>query len=147
MHESRGDGRIDTTRQRADDPAFADLGADALGSLGNERPGRPRRLAVANSEQEIAQDLPAARRVDDLGVELDAEDSFAVGERRDRGVAARREEPETGRHLAHVVAVAHPDRQLALQAPKDAVGFLHRQERRPVLAGSAGVHLAAQVMR
>src|SRR3989442_7530954 len=32
-------------------PASADLGADALGRLGDERARRPRRLAVADAEQ------------------------------------------------------------------------------------------------
>src|SRR6059058_1730569 len=45
-----------------------------------------------------------------------------------------------------LVARTHPDRQLALHAPKETVRLTHREERRPVLKGAAGVDLAAEVV-
>ena len=80
MDEGRGHGRVHTPRERADDAAIADLGANALHRVGDERARRPRRLTAANTKQEVAQDLAAAWRVNDLGVELDAVDAVAIGE-------------------------------------------------------------------
>src|SRR4029077_16858983 len=81
-----------------------------------------------------------------LGMELDAEDSPTVGERRDRRVAAGRKELESRRHLADVVPVAHPDRQLALKPTEEEVRLAHRKQRGTVLARMAGIDLAAEVM-
>ena len=120
MHQRGRDRRVDAARKGADDPAVADLISDELGRLSNEGSGCPRWRALTDAEQEVAQHLTAAWRVDDLRVELDAEDSLVVGEGGDRRVAAGREEPEAWWHLAHVVAVAHPDQQVALQVPEDA---------------------------
>jgi len=84
VHQRRGDGRVDSARQGADDTAGADLGADAVGRLGDKGPRGPRRSAVTDAEKEIAQHLAPARRVRDLGVELDAEYALSVGERSNR---------------------------------------------------------------
>jgi len=146
MDQRGRDRRVDPARQGADDPAISHLIADELGRLRNEGPCGPGRRAVADAEQEVAQHLTAAGRVDDLGVELDADDSLVVGEGRDRRVAAGREKPEAGRHLAHVVAMAHPDRQVAVQATEDAARLLDGQQCGPILAGMSGVDLASQVV-
>ena len=131
MDERRRDGRVDAARQRADDLAvragLARVRVDAVADVGDGRVDevgrRPGRLDAGDADHEVAQDVPAARRVDDLGVELDAvqvprpasarpangvESVWAVdakpsGQPRDR------------------VAVAHPDRLLALEAVEQAV--------------------------
>ena len=146
MDEGRRHGRVDSTRQRADDATVAHLGADALDRLGDERSRRPGRLAVADAEQEVAQDRASARRVHHLRVKLDAIDALAIGERRDRRVAAAGKQVKARRHLADMVAVAHPHRQLAVQAPKQPGGLLDGQQSRPVLARAAGIDLAPEVM-
>jgi hypothetical protein len=88
VHEGRGDGRIDAARQPADDVTVADLLADALDGVLDERAGCPGRFAAADAEGEVREDLIAARRVRDLGVELHAEDGrVALAERGDGQVA------------------------------------------------------------
>ena len=80
VHQRRGHRRVHASRQRADHPTRTDLGADALDRFGDERACVPGGLAAANAVEEVAQDLAPARCVHDLGVELDAVDTLAVGE-------------------------------------------------------------------
>ena len=53
---------------------------------------------------------------------------------------------EAGRHLADMVAMAHPHGQLAAEPFEEAVRLAHREQRRAVLARGAGVDLAAEVV-
>ena len=80
VDQRRRNRGVHATRQRADHPSSADPGADAVDRVSDEGTRRPRRVAVAHAIQEIPQDLAAAWGVDDLGMELDAEDAVAVGE-------------------------------------------------------------------
>ena len=66
----------------------------------DERARRPTRLRVADAKEEVRDDLAAARRVRDFGVELHAMDRLlAVPHRGDRHAAARR-----GDHVARAAA-------------------------------------------
>ena len=75
-----------------------------------------------DADDEVAQDVLAARRVDDLGVELDAvQVPLGVGEAgvgRRVGLGGGR---EALREPGDRVAVAHPDRLLAVDAREQAV--------------------------
>jgi hypothetical protein len=64
--------RVDTAGEGADDLLIAYLGADPLHLLLDELERRPRRRRLAGVQHEAAEDVGAARRVRDLGVELDA---------------------------------------------------------------------------
>src|SRR6267143_6214715 len=48
--------------------------------------------------------------------------------------------------LAHVVAVAHPDRELVVKAPEEPIGLADREQRRTILPRVAGIDLAAEVV-
>ena len=88
----------------------------------HEVPRRPVGSAAADLEQEVVEDLTAARGVSHLGMELDPERAArsacsiaAIGELSLRGGDA-----VSGRRDVHVVAVAHPDRRLlALAEPEE----------------------------
>ena len=85
VHEQRGDGGVDPAREPADDAAAADLGADALDLLLDDRGRAPGARAAADLLEERRQHVLAVGRVDDLGVELDAvEAALDVLERGDR---------------------------------------------------------------
>ena len=87
VHEQRGDGRVDAAREPADHALGADLRADALDLLLDHRGGRPRGRRAREVVEEVLQDLLAVRRVDDLGVELDAVELALVDPRRRRSAS------------------------------------------------------------
>ena len=108
------------------EPVFARVRVDALADAGDRRVDevgrRPRRLDAGDADDEVAQDVPAARRVDDLRVELDAVQvpvrRLQAGERGRVGLGGGGEplrQPRDG------VAVAHPDRLVRLDAVEQAV--------------------------
>ena len=83
------------------EPVARGVGVDALADLGDGRVDevgrRPGRRGAGDADDEVAQDVPAARRVDDLGVELDAVQVAVgvdeAGERRRVGLGGRRGSP------------------------------------------------------
>src|ERR1700674_597266 len=101
---------------------------------------------MAHAVKEVPQHLSPAGRMHDLGVKLDAEDSVAVRERGHRRVATRGERVKSRRQLADVIAMAHPDRELRVQALEKGVGLPDSQQRGPVLAGVPRIDFATQVM-
>src|SRR5688500_12529013 len=78
MHERCRDGRIDTTGQPADDMCGADRLANFADLVGDELPGCPRRLAPADLEQEVRDDLATSGGMRDLGMKLHAVDRTAL---------------------------------------------------------------------
>src|SRR5207249_3136854 len=85
-------------------------GADRLFDDGDAILRVPVRLATADAEQEIREDLAAAGGVDHLRMELQAVET--THRFRDRGHRAGAGPPENGeprRHRRHGVAMTHPD--------------------------------------
>ena len=78
--------------------------------------------APGDVEHEVPKDLPAARCMDHLGVELDAvQASIGVdepGERRRVGLGRR---VKAGRRTQDRIAMAHPDRLLPLEPAEQAI--------------------------
>ena len=146
MNEGRGHRRIHASRQSADHSTVTDLRTDALCGLGDERACSPRRIAVADAVEEVAQHLATAGRVNDLRMKLDAEDALAVREGGHRRVAARGQGVESGRQLADMVAVTHPDGELGIQAVEKSVRLPHREQRGAVLARMTRIDFAAEVV-
>ena len=110
VDEQRRHGRVDATREPADDALRADLGPDPLDLLLDHGGGRPRRRSAGDLVEEVLQDLLPVGRVDDLGVELDGVEAAArVLERRDRRRRRRGGDAGAGRRRRDGVAVAHPD--------------------------------------
>ena len=130
MDEGRRDRRVDAARQRADDePVRAGrrgVGVDPVADVGDGRvdevAGGPGRRDAGDVHDEVAQDVLAARRVDDLGVELDAVQVARgvdeAGVRRGVGLGGR---AEAVRQPRDRVGVAHPDRLLAVEAGEQRV--------------------------
>ena len=154
MDERRRDSGVDPTRQRADDLALrtgrggvrVDALADPVDRRLDEVRGRPGGNGPADAQHEVGEHVAAARRVHDLGVELDAiEVARWVGQARvGRGVRLRRR-LETGREARDRVGVAHPDRLLGAEAGKDAVGRPDADDRRAVLALRRAHDVAAEL--
>ena len=110
VDEQRRHGRVDATREPADDALRADLGPDPLDLLLDHGGGRPRRRSTGDLVEEVLEDLLPVGRVHDLRVELDGIETTArVLERRDRRRRGRRGDAGAGRRLRDGVAVAHPD--------------------------------------
>src|SRR5207248_10175443 len=146
VHERRRDRGVDAARERAEDAAAADLRAHPLHRFADEGAGRPGWRAAADPQHEVADHLPPVRRVDDLGMELDADDALVVGEGRHRRVAAAAQGPESGRQPQHLVSVVHPHRQLAGQPVEESARLLDPEQGRAVLAAGGRRDLAAQVV-
>ncbi len=121
VDQRRRDRGIDPTGEAAEDaPLVADLRADLVQRRLDEVRRGPRRGAAADLVEEGAQEFFAARRVRDLGVELDPVIvPPRVGHRRVRRVGADRDRREVGRQRLDPVAVAHPDVDFVWQAGED----------------------------
>ena len=127
MDERGRDRGVDAARQRADDLAVRAgrarrgrrraRGCRSTVELDEVR-GRPGRLRAADAEHEVGEDVAAARRVHDLGVELDAvEVARRVGEAGVRRGVGLRGGVEAGGQPRDGVGVAHPDGLLACPRP------------------------------
>ena len=108
MDERGGDRRIDAAAQTEQDAAVANRLPDLTDRAVDEVLGGPVRAATADVDQEVAQEVPAQRRVGDLGVELDAV-AATVAHAGDRGIRRAGDAGEAGRQPRDVVAVTHPD--------------------------------------
>jgi len=99
VQQRRRDARVHAARQPADHAAVrADLVADPRDRLLDERDHRPVARGLADPEQPVAEQLGAARRVDDLGVELQAVDPpLGVREAGERAVVGLGGVHEAGR--------------------------------------------------
>jgi hypothetical protein len=148
VHEQRSHGRVDAARQPADHAAVADLGADPLDLLLDDRSWAPGRLAPADVREEVLEDVLAVRGVDDLRVELDSvEGALHVLEGCDRRSRRRGERREPRRRLEDRVAVRHPARLLARKAGQQPAGIVDRQLGPPELTDLRALDPAAESER
>ena len=130
VDEQRGDARVHAAGEPADHAPVADLLADALDLLLDDARGAPRHVGAADVAEEALEDVLPVRRVDDLGVELDAVDAALDRlERRDRRLRRRGERREARRRRVDGVAVRHPARLLGRQAGEQPPGLAHHQLR------------------
>ena len=146
VEEQGGHARIHAAREAQDHRALADLFLDVLDLLLDELSGVPVELHPADVE-EIQEDLVPVGRVRDLRMELDAEAALGQILHGGHGHARRirRDEVALG-GLLDMVAVAHPDHQLPLQALEDdAVRVRHPDGGLPVFALGGAVELSAQI--
>ena len=130
VDERRGHRRIDATRQGADDlPIGAGLGRVAVDAIANPGDGRvdearrgPRLGHARNADHEVAQDVPAARRVHDLRVELDAvQPPAGIGQASERGGVGLGGGLKALGQPCDGIAVAHPHGLVALDAAEQPV--------------------------
>ena len=84
VHQRRRHRGVDAAGKRADHLAVADAAADVLHRLVDEVARGPVRLQSRHVEDEVADDLLALRRVDDLRVELQADEAVVVAHHGDR---------------------------------------------------------------
>ncbi len=147
MDQRRSDSAVDAARQGADHVPLADSFAD----LGHRRldqvRGGPVRTRTGNAHHEVAQHIAADRGVDDLGMELDAVQVAArVGQAGVRRGVGLRDRPEALRRADDRVAVAHPDRLLALDAGEQPIGIGQADGGRTVLPLRRRHDLAAELV-
>jgi hypothetical protein len=110
VDDERRDQRVDAAREAADDLGRSDHLPDLLDLAVDERGDRPVGLEAALAEEEVRQDLQALLRVDDLGVELDAEEPPGpVLDHRGVSVGGAPGQAEARRDALEPVAMAHPD--------------------------------------
>jgi hypothetical protein len=97
--------------------------------------------------EEVREELRAAQRVADLGMELHAEEAAPrIADRGVRARVARRVHLETARQTRDLVAVAHPHDGVAGDALEDAFRALDRDRATSDLALVVGAHLAAEFL-
>ena len=148
VDQQRRDRRVHSATQAADNPTAADLLADLGDLLFDDGRGRPGHVAAAYLAQERLQDLLSVRRMDDLGMELDAVDpALDRLERRDRRGGRRREGREAGWGLEDRVPVRHPAGLLRGQAVEKPPVLGDGELRAPELADLGALDAAAQRQR
>lgn len=147
LHECGGHGGVHTAGQRADRVAVADLLAHALDELLGDVGGGPVLLQTRDVGEEAGEHLLAVRRVQHLGVVLDAGHALLGalegGHRRASGGRGGGEAP---RGLGHGVAVAHPDLVGVLEALVQHAG-VDGEVGAAVLAAARGGDGAAELLR
>ncbi len=113
VQQRRRHAGIHAAAQAENHPFLADLRADFLDRLLDVVAHRPVLAAAADAVDEVGEDLPPARRVDHLGMKLQAEESSARGARWRRksefSVTATGLKPVG--QLRQLVAVRIPDLQ------------------------------------
>ena len=114
--------RIDAAAERQQHALAADALADGADRVLDEGRRRPFRLAVADVEDEVAQNLRALRRVLDLRVKLHAvQAALHVAHRRVRRIVRVRQRHEALRRALDAVAVRHPHVDLVGHAVEQRV--------------------------
>jgi hypothetical protein len=113
VQQRGGDGGIDAAGQAADHLGLADLVAHGGDGLLDEVPHRPGARALADLVEEVLEELLAAGRVSDFGVELHAVERAGLVPGGGVGAGGRgRQRDKIRRQLVDLVAVAHPHRRL-----------------------------------
>ena len=146
LGQQRGDDRgIDPAGKPADHAIAADAAADGFDGLAGEIAELPRAGATAHRLEEVAEDLRALRRVRHLGMKLQTvERQPPVLHRGHRAGVGGGQRLEIGRRLRHLIAVAHPDVDLAGNAGEQFVGLRDAAPRPAVLARRRALHRAAE---
>ncbi len=109
VQQRRRDRGIDAAGQAAHDVTPSDLAADLVDRLAAEQRHRPVAAAARYVVREVAQQLTALRRVDDLGMEQHAvKPALVIGNGGVGRRLARRDGAEPGRQCVDPVAMAHP---------------------------------------
>ena len=149
VHQGRDHRRVHPAGQGAEYPIRAHPGADLGYGLVDERVHGPVRLAVAQTEDEVAQHVGADQGVGHLRVELDGHERHVrVAHGRAGRVRTGGGDREPGGQLLDPVAVAHPHlvvRGRGLHAGEQAAGVVDLQLRRAELALLRLLHPAAQL--
>src|SRR4051812_22614964 len=97
--------------------------------------GRPVLFGPTDADEEVADHVHAALRMENLRVKLDAvKTTLGVLDRGERGILGRAHRFETGREFRDLVAVGIPDAQVARQALEELAGFADRQVAMTVFA-------------
>ncbi len=124
MHERGGDGAVHAAAQAADHAAlFAYLAADAGYGVVDETARRPVPHAAADVLDEVFEDDPPLRRVDDLGMELEAvEAARFIGDGCQGRVHAVGDGDEAGGQSLHAISVAHPRLEAVRQTGQQRAG-------------------------
>src|SRR5262249_9806289 len=111
--QGRDDRRIDAARESADDPALAHAVAQLTHLLLDERAHLPVAAAAADVADEIPQELSAELGVGHFRMKLQTENRpLAMADRRRRAVHGARQGRPLSTQVLHLVAMAHPYRQL-----------------------------------
>jgi len=113
LDEGCGDGGIDPAGQAEDDLGLADLPADLADGRLDVVVHLPSRLATADAEEEVAEDVDAALGMGDFRVELDAvEATLGVLDDGALRVLGGGDGLEAARQARDLVAVRIPDAQI-----------------------------------
>jgi hypothetical protein len=157
VDERCGHGRVHAAGQGADHETLGTGGRGvAVHSLPDPRDGLldevgrgPGRRRAGDPDHEVAQHVLALRGVDDLRMELDAVQ--VAGRRLETGERGRRAclggRPEAVRQARDRVAVAHPDRLIAVEAGEQPVVVGDGDRRRPVFPFRGRDDVTAELAR
>ena len=149
LHQCRGNSRVDTARESADDQTVTHLLADARHLVVDDSLSCPRRLEARDVMEEALEHALAVLAVHDLGVELDAGEALSHrlhgGDRRS---GTRCGDGKAWRRGRDAVAVRHPHRLPCRQAGEEHRTLVDDVKRRAaVLAQACALHRAAKRLR
>ena len=149
VDEHGSDGGIDTTRETANHPALADLGADLFdGALAIGR-HRPVGAQPHNVVDEVGKQAATVGRMHHLRVKHGGVAPGVLVHRDGEGRIGRRgHDTETGRQFGDAVAVAHPHRIALTDVPDALVEAARRLDldiSATELAGMAAFDTAAEL--
>ena len=146
LHEGGADCRVDTSGKGAEHVPAANLVSDGARRLLDEGCRLPATAATGHLVEEVAQDLAALGRVNDLGMEGDAKPPGLVRHRRDGRVLGFRQAAKPRGRFQDGVAVTHPDRQLRREIIEEPGPLLDPHTGRSVFAFTGRGDLAAELV-
>ncbi len=148
VQERRSHRTVHAAAQAEDDVIAADFRADAGARFLDEGTHRPVRRRAADFIHEIFQQLLAARRVDDLGVELQpVEMALRILDDGERRIVRAADGAEAAREFGELVAVRIPDVHRLAEPVEERALVGQLELAVAVLALPAVLHLAAEEMR
>ncbi len=149
VDERRRHAGIHAAAQPENHVLLADLRADFFHRLVDVVAHRPVLAAAADPVDEIGQDLASARRVDDLGMELESEEPLlAILDGGVVGVVGRRHHGKALGQAREFVAMRVPDLQGGGQSLEQGAALVqHAQGALAVFPLLAALDLAAQELR